>query len=138
MSCVGSSYPPPYHVTICAEVRCQKPCLYRNGKTYLFCSVKCATSYQRDMALIRCRNPACLRQFCNDVTDTCPYCSYSSTSIPISIPVQENSPLLPHQSKDEVGTCKFVLLIILLLLVFFVFRFGLLNEVNNDNDIVIN
>ncbi|GES81520.1 hypothetical protein GLOIN_2v1576591 [Rhizophagus clarus] len=95
-----SLYPPPYNAT-CARPGCQNPSLYDNGAAYLFCSVACATLYQRDMALTRCRNPACLRQFCNDLVNTCPYCSTPSISIPVPIPVHEDSPLLTHQYNDE-------------------------------------
>ncbi len=74
-------FPSPQYndATVCARIGCQNPCLMdSSGVIYLFCSVACATLYQRDIALIRCRNPACLRQFCGDLVSTCPYCSSSS------------------------------------------------------------
>ncbi|CAB4428825.1 unnamed protein product [Rhizophagus irregularis] len=112
--------PPTYNAATCARTGCQNPCLYDNRATYLFCSVACATLYQRDMALTRCRNPACLRQFCNDLANTCPYCAN-----PVSIPVQEDSPLLPPQSNNESSPrkCILILLIILLFICYTIYKF---------------
>ncbi|PKK72395.1 hypothetical protein RhiirC2_742836 [Rhizophagus irregularis] len=72
------------------------------------------------MALTRCRNPACLRQFCNDLANTCPYCAN-----PVSIPVPEDSPLLPPQSNNESSPrkCILILLIILLFICYSTYKF---------------
>jgi hypothetical protein len=95
----ASLYPPPYNAATCARPGCLNPCLHDNRAAYLFCSVACATLYQRDMALTRCRNPACLRQFYNDSVSACPYCTVPSISIPVSIPVYEDSvSLMIHSS----------------------------------------
>ncbi|RGB41850.1 hypothetical protein C1646_738859 [Rhizophagus diaphanus] len=131
----ASIYPPPYNAAACARPGCQNPCFYDDRATYVFCSIACATLYQRDMALTRCRNPACLRQYCNDLVNTCPYCT-TSISIPVSIPVQEDSPLLTPHSNNEGDPCKCFLIIIMLLFIYFIYRFILVDEDSDQNIIV--